>query len=311
MSTPEHRGAAIEARGLRKSYGALEAVRGVDLSVAHGEVFALLGPNGAGKTTTVEILEGHRVRSAGEVRVLGHDPASGERAFKERVGIVLQSAGVDPSVRRGDAQPVSRLLPAPAAAGRPAGRRRSAREAPRTRAPSLRRPAAAPRRGRRPGGRPGVALPGRADDGVRPVGAARGVGDGGGTEGARQDHPAHHPLHGGGRAPRRPRGHYEPGHHRRRGQAFRVNAAPGRDDGALPRGRRERPPRPATLPPRRMAQAARIRSRRTSRRATCIRLTAWAVEQGVELEELSVSRPSLDDVFIDLTGRSAAEEAQA
>src|SRR5207244_11960300 len=66
---------AIEVRGLRKSYGSLEAVRGIDLRVERGEIFAMLGPNGAGKTTTVEILEGYRSRSAGEVRVLGHDPA--------------------------------------------------------------------------------------------------------------------------------------------------------------------------------------------------------------------------------------------
>jgi len=85
---------AIEIRGLRKSYGSLEAVRGIDLAVQPGEVFALLGPNGAGKTTTVEILEGHRHRSAGEVRVLGHDPGRGERALRERMGIVLQSTGV-------------------------------------------------------------------------------------------------------------------------------------------------------------------------------------------------------------------------
>jgi len=87
--------AAIEVRGLRKSYGALEAVRGVDFSVRRGEVLALLGPNGAGKTTIVEILEGHRKRSAGEVSVLGHDPGRGGRALKERVGIVLQQTGVD------------------------------------------------------------------------------------------------------------------------------------------------------------------------------------------------------------------------
>ncbi len=85
---------AIEVRGLRKSYGAVEAVRGIDLSVAHGEVFALLGPNGAGKTTTVEILEGHRARSAGEVRVMGYDPARGVRAMREQMGIVLQSTGL-------------------------------------------------------------------------------------------------------------------------------------------------------------------------------------------------------------------------
>jgi ABC-2 type transport system ATP-binding protein len=93
MSTPAP---VILVRGLRKSYGALEAVAGVDLTVRQGEVFALLGPNGAGKTTTVEILEGHRSRSAGEVSVLGYDPARRERRFQERIGIVLQTAGVDP-----------------------------------------------------------------------------------------------------------------------------------------------------------------------------------------------------------------------
>ena len=86
---------AITVRGLRKSYGAIEAVRGIDLDVAEGEVFGLLGPNGAGKTTTVEILEGYRPRSAGEVSVLGHDPAKGERDLKERIGIVLQETGVE------------------------------------------------------------------------------------------------------------------------------------------------------------------------------------------------------------------------
>ncbi|MGE3793607.1 MAG: ABC transporter ATP-binding protein [Dehalococcoidia bacterium] len=86
---------AIRVRGLRKAYGAFEAVRGIDLDVARGEVFALLGPNGAGKTTTVEILEGYRERSAGEVDVLGYDPAQQARALKQRIGIVLQSTGVE------------------------------------------------------------------------------------------------------------------------------------------------------------------------------------------------------------------------
>jgi ABC-2 type transport system ATP-binding protein len=89
-------GTAIEVLGLRKTYRDVEAVRGIDLTVPRGQVFALLGPNGAGKTTTVEILEGYRRRDAGEVSVLGFDPARNERAFKSRIGIVLQSTGIDP-----------------------------------------------------------------------------------------------------------------------------------------------------------------------------------------------------------------------
>jgi ABC-2 type transport system ATP-binding protein len=85
---------AIEVHDLRRSYGDTEAVRGVSLEVARGEVFCLLGPNGAGKTTIVEILEGYRNRNGGEVRVLGIDPASGSRELRERVGIVLQECGV-------------------------------------------------------------------------------------------------------------------------------------------------------------------------------------------------------------------------
>ncbi len=96
MTSTDGGGAAIEVRALRKSYGATEAVRGIDLTVSHGEIFALLGPNGAGKTTTVEILEGHRDRDGGTVSVLGHDPSRHERAFHQRIGIVLQETGVEP-----------------------------------------------------------------------------------------------------------------------------------------------------------------------------------------------------------------------
>jgi ABC-2 type transport system ATP-binding protein len=78
------------------SYGATEAVRGIDLEVNRGEVFAFLGPNGAGKTTTVEILEGYRKRSGGEVTVLGEDPQRAGREWRERIGIVLQSGRLDP-----------------------------------------------------------------------------------------------------------------------------------------------------------------------------------------------------------------------
>jgi len=88
-------GAAITVRGVRKSYGSVQALAGVDLTVLRGEVLALLGPNGAGKTSLVEILEGHRVADAGEISVLGHDPAKLERAFRERIGIVLQEEGLE------------------------------------------------------------------------------------------------------------------------------------------------------------------------------------------------------------------------
>jgi ABC-2 type transport system ATP-binding protein len=85
---------ALEVRDLRKSYGSVEAVRGVSFEVARGEVFCLLGPNGAGKTSIVEILEGYRTRTSGEARVLGMDPAGGARELRERVGIVLQQSGI-------------------------------------------------------------------------------------------------------------------------------------------------------------------------------------------------------------------------
>ena len=85
---------AIAVRGLRKSYRAVEALRGIDFEVQRGEVFGLLGPNGAGKTTTVEILEGYRKRDAGEVEVLGTDPADAGGDWRERVGVVLQSSAM-------------------------------------------------------------------------------------------------------------------------------------------------------------------------------------------------------------------------
>ena len=88
----------ISVAGLRKSYGELEAVRGVDLEVAKGEIFAFLGPNGAGKTTTVEILEGYRRRNGGEAMVLGADPAHAGREWRERIGIVLQESKMHPEL---------------------------------------------------------------------------------------------------------------------------------------------------------------------------------------------------------------------
>jgi ABC-2 type transport system ATP-binding protein len=90
---------AIEVKNLHKRYGDFEAVRGIDFEVAPGQVFGLLGPNGAGKTTTVEILEGYRQRTGGEVAVLGFDPGERPRELRARTGIVLQSTGLYGHIR--------------------------------------------------------------------------------------------------------------------------------------------------------------------------------------------------------------------
>ncbi len=94
MSSP-----AIAVEGLRKSYGDFEAVRGINLEVQEGEVFGLLGPNGAGKTTTVEILEGLRPRTSGNVSVLGFDPGAQARSLKERIGVCLQATNLPEKMR--------------------------------------------------------------------------------------------------------------------------------------------------------------------------------------------------------------------
>jgi ABC-2 type transport system ATP-binding protein len=89
---------AIEIRDLHKSYGEVDAVDGVSLQVAEGEVYGLLGHNGAGKSTTVEILEGHRAATSGSVKVLGIDPSSNARDLRDRIGIVLQTSAVEPQL---------------------------------------------------------------------------------------------------------------------------------------------------------------------------------------------------------------------
>ena len=89
---------AVDVRDLQKSYGGVEAVRGIDFDIRAGEVFGLLGPNGAGKTTTLEILVGHRARDAGEVRVLGTDPQQADSSWRGRIGVVPQSGGLFPNL---------------------------------------------------------------------------------------------------------------------------------------------------------------------------------------------------------------------
>ncbi len=198
----------IEVRGLRKSYGDVEAVRGIDLHVDRGEVFALLGPNGAGKTTTVEILEGFRGRTDGEVSVLGHDPARHEEALKRRIGIVLQSTGVDPYLTvRETVEMYSGYYPAPRASRRGDRPRRARREAGHDGWSSS--PAASSDgstwRSRSP------ATPSCCSSTSRRRGSTRARGATAweivrNLAGARQDGVPHHALHGRGAVPRRPGG---------------------------------------------------------------------------------------------------------
>src|SRR5215470_15567448 len=95
--------AVIAVQDLRKSYGQVEAVKGIDFEVTAGEVFGILGPNGAGKTTTVEILEGLRPRSSGEARVLGYDPERQKQQLKDRIGVCLQATNLPAKIRAQEA----------------------------------------------------------------------------------------------------------------------------------------------------------------------------------------------------------------
>ena len=97
---------AISVHGLKKSYGSVHAVKGIDFEIQPGEVFGLLGPNGAGKTTTVEILEGLRPRSAGEVSVLGFDPDRQRQQLKDRIGVCLQATNLPEKIRVREAMQV-------------------------------------------------------------------------------------------------------------------------------------------------------------------------------------------------------------
>ena len=203
--------AAIEVTGLRKVYGDVAAVDGLDLTVGEGEVVALLGPNGAGKTTTVEILEGYRARDAGTVSVLGHDPQTGgrslprahrDRAAGGRFRGQLHPARADPAARR--------LLPAPPAGGRGHHPDRPGREGRRPGGHPVRRPEAPPRPRARHRRRPRPALPRRADHRLRPLRAAPRLGPRREPARPRCHHPAHDALPRRGRAPRRPGRRHRP-----------------------------------------------------------------------------------------------------
>ena len=208
---------AITVRGLVRTYGSEKdgtlhrAVDSVDLDVATGEVFALLGPNGAGKTTTVEILEGYRRRDAGDVSVLGHDPAHADAAVAHaasasscRAPATIELLTVDEVVEH-----FATLLPRPARRRRGHRRGRPATEKRRTRVRRpVRRPAAPARRGPRHRRTARAAVPRRADHRLRPRGPATVLGPDPRPERRRHDDPADDALPRGGRAARRPAGRH-------------------------------------------------------------------------------------------------------
>ena len=198
---------AISVRGLRKRYGQLTVLDGLDLEVKAGTLVALLGPNGAGKTTTVEILEGYRRPDAGEVRVLGLDPQRDGAALRPRIGVMLQQGGIMPAAAAARARPAPR--PPLRRAGRSRRRARAAGADPRgdsaLQAALGRRETAA---GPRPGPRraPGAPAARRADCGHGPGGEGDRPHAHQRPAGGRTDHPPHHARARGRRAPGRPRG---------------------------------------------------------------------------------------------------------
>ena len=276
---------------MRKSYGALQALDGVDLTVRRGELLALLGPNGAGKTTLVEILEGHRRADAGDVRVLGHDPARARARVPRRIGIVLQEEGLDPNITVREAVELyGAAYPDPRPRGRGA-RRWSVWPTAATPAPASSRAASAggwtsrsassgdpelifldePTTGFDPGAR---RRSWELIDRLRSLGKTIVLT----THYMEEAQRARRPRRGARRRPRDRRGHAR--HARRRGRR--------RGDRALPR-----------------RTAARDASRPPPRRATSRRCSPAPAERGEELEELTVTRPSLEDVYLQLTEEPA------
>src|ERR1035441_9971624 len=183
--------AVIRVLGLHKAYGDHEVIGGIELEVHHGEVFAFLGPNGAGKTTTVEVREGYRSRDAGEVSVLGADPSSGDRSWRSRLGLVLQTCTMPAELTvRELVELYAGYYPHP----RPTAQ--TIDLVGRAHKPALRRAAAPPRRRAGTDRRPRAGVPRRADDRVRSLCAPPRLGGDREPARARQDDLPDHALHG-------------------------------------------------------------------------------------------------------------------
>jgi len=291
---------AIEVAGLYRSYGSYEAVRGIDLQVSEGEVFALLGPNGAGKTTTVEVLEGFRAASSGKVRVLGLDPHTAGIALRRQIGVVLQEAAVEPYLTvREVLTRDARYYPEPLAVADVIERVGLVEKA------DARVKTLSGGQQRRLDvaigivGRPRL-LPGRAHDRLRSKCPPRCMGSDPLLARGGDDDRAHHPLHGRGSGAGRPGGG-----HRRRPDRGRRHPPVDRRPGYRPDRVRFRVPDGVdvgTLPVPADADgpdAAIVRTEDPT--GTLHVLTGWMIQRGLHLEGLSVHRPTLEDVYLELT----------
>ena len=302
---------AIQVRDLRKSYGGHAAVRGVSLEIAEGEVYALLGHNGAGKSTIVEILEGHRTPRRGRGHRARRRPGRGGRAFRDRIGIVLQTSGVETELTVREAIELYGIGVSPAAAGRRGDRAGRAR-----------------RQGRRRGS---TRLSGgqqrRLDLALGIVGHPEVLFLDEPTTGfdaaarrksweliaelcrARHDRAADDALPRRGRAPRRPGRRAVPRRARRRGHARRADRPAGRHRRVVHRRSAPNSTRSTACCRGRVPQRpAASSSPSTDPTRDVHAVTGWAIERGVRLDALSVSRPTLEDVFLGLADVELAAE---
>ena len=298
----------VSVRGLRKRYGQVDAVAGIDLEVERGEIFAFLGPNGAGKTTTVEILEGFRTRTAGEVSVLGVDPAHGDAAWRNRVGAVLQESNAEPGLTvRESLQLYSGYYLEPRDIDETIRARRARGEGRHARAAALRRAAAPARRRARAHRRPRAHLPRRADDRFDP--AARraawqvieGLRELGKTvfltthymEEAEQLADRIAVIAAGRSSPRGRRERSAAGTGCRRRSASRCPTGTDADE----------------LPPELRALLSGDDGRVTLTTDTPLAhvgaLAEWATSRGIDLPDLDVRRPTLEEVYLELTEEPA------
>ena len=302
----------IEVRGLRKSYGDFEAVRGIDFEVAPGEVFGLLGPNGAGKTTTVEILEGLRPRTAGEASVLGFDPGVEVRALKDRIGVCLQATNLPDKITVREAlQWFAAFYSRHADCDHLIDRLQLSEKAQCALRQTFRRPEAARRAGAGSGERAGSDLPGRAHHRPRSAGPPGNPQPDHGTEASKRTILL--------------TTHYIEEAERLcdrvaivdQGRVIAIGTPREIQAQTLGQSRieiRTVQPMPPEVPAfdeaeRSVLEEERklltVHSRAPAR--TLPGLIKWIDQCGVDLEDIHLNRPTLEDVFIELTGKRLRE----